>query len=242
MARKTAIIGFNKKNNMVLVKAGGKKKKTKKVSLKSMMTIQPSVRLISHRYNDDRVLTCTLGVPDLWHISANGMYDPNITGTGHQPFMYDQLAALYNHYVVKSSKITVYVHQTGDKSGVTTRPSYCGVYLNDDGTSPDGGISVSSLIESRKSPMRIVMSRPTETPTSCKFKKSFSAAKFFGVKDIRDNLALIGAYPTANPTEGAFYTVFIGACDGVSTTGSFAVSIVVDYIAEWTEPKDINQS
>lgn len=40
--------------------------------------------------------------------SANGCYDPDITGAGHQPRGFDQLMALYDHYVVKNSKIEVW--------------------------------------------------------------------------------------------------------------------------------------
>lgn len=40
--------------------------------------------------------------------SANGLYDPNISGGGHQAMGFDQLAALYGEYVVVGSNISVY--------------------------------------------------------------------------------------------------------------------------------------
>lgn len=39
--------------------------------------------------------------------SANGLYDPNISGVGHQPRGFDQWMGLYRSYDVKACKITV---------------------------------------------------------------------------------------------------------------------------------------
>lgn len=39
--------------------------------------------------------------------AANGLYDPNITGGGHQPVGFDQMMDMYDHYVVTRAKIVV---------------------------------------------------------------------------------------------------------------------------------------
>ena len=36
----------------------------------------------------------------------NSLFDPDQTGTGHQPYYFDQFAALYNRYTVLGSKLT----------------------------------------------------------------------------------------------------------------------------------------
>lgn len=38
--------------------------------------------------------------------SANGLYDPNITGVGHQPSGFDQLMLMYDHYTVIGARMT----------------------------------------------------------------------------------------------------------------------------------------
>lgn len=47
------------------------------------------------------------GTSDAYVFSANGAYDPNITGTGHQPRGFDQYMGLYTYYVVVAARITV---------------------------------------------------------------------------------------------------------------------------------------
>lgn len=37
--------------------------------------------------------------------AANGLFDPDITGIGHQPVGFDQMMAMYDHYVVTKAKI-----------------------------------------------------------------------------------------------------------------------------------------
>jgi len=37
--------------------------------------------------------------------SLNSLYDPDITGVGHQPYGFDQMASLYSNYIVESVSI-----------------------------------------------------------------------------------------------------------------------------------------
>jgi hypothetical protein len=47
-------------------------------------------------------LASTVGTQQLMRL--NSIFDPNSTGVGHQPYGYDQIAALYNRYRVLSTK------------------------------------------------------------------------------------------------------------------------------------------
>lgn len=47
------------------------------------------------------------GGANAWIFSVNSLFDPDTTGTGHQPMYYDNYAQLYNRYKVNYAQITV---------------------------------------------------------------------------------------------------------------------------------------
>ena len=57
--------------------------------------------------------TGVAGIPGHYVFAANGLYDPNITGSGHQPSGFDQLVGpLYDHAVVIGAKITLWAQNS----------------------------------------------------------------------------------------------------------------------------------
>lgn len=68
------------------------------------------------------------------------MYDPDLTGFGHQPYFFDQLTDIYSHYVVIGSKIKISgAVDTGSNQNVNLNLS---AYYND--TYGDTAIGVNS--------------------------------------------------------------------------------------------------
>jgi len=61
-------------------------------------------------YVDTVTLDCTVNagvsIPVQYNFRANSIYDPDLTGTGHQPMGRDQFTALYDHYTVIGAKLT----------------------------------------------------------------------------------------------------------------------------------------
>jgi len=65
----------------------------------------------------------------------NSLFDPNVTGSGNQPYGYDQLCAaagLFNQYLVYASKITCYCRTD---TGQVKRLHLC-LYPTQDGATP----------------------------------------------------------------------------------------------------------
>lgn len=67
----------------------------------------PKTILTKLRYSDSIQLGITSGVLNYHVFRANSLFDPDYTGTGHQPMYFDQYAGIYLSYQVLGSKITV---------------------------------------------------------------------------------------------------------------------------------------
>lgn len=189
----------------------------------------PRMMKFTHRYTDMLVLTGVAGATGSYTFSANGLYDPNITGTGRQPLCFDQMSALYDHYCVIGSKINIRVCATS-----TLIPAqYFGVYINDDtGTTP--GSAAGYIANGRA--FRLL---PPGGVNTTSMKASWSAKKVFG-KSALANVDLQGTAAT-NPTEQSYYTLFVGTVDQ-SSNASVSVIVDIEYIAIWKETKDLDLS
>lgn len=191
----------------------------------------PTQRIAKLKYAQVMSVTSTTGVMGEQRFSANNIYDPDVTGTGHQPMGHDQWTALFNHYVVLGSKITV---KFCDADASTT-PTHVGLYLSDGKTlSYTTGYE---FIEARKGTYRLMV--PNEGRRHIMSNK-FSAKKFYNVKDVKDNLNRLGAASGASPTEQAYYHIWIQTLD--ATTQSIRCVVEIDYIVLFSEPKDLTTS
>jgi len=71
------------------------------------------------RYSTTFQLTCTSGAVATYVFRANDLFDPDYTGTGHQPMGFDQMMLSYNHFCVTHSKIKVTARNKSNTSPVT---------------------------------------------------------------------------------------------------------------------------
>ncbi len=73
---------------------------------KSVSTYNPSrtpwaTRAVTQiQYTDEFDINLTSGSLSTYVFNSNGLYDPDQTGTGHQPLGFDQYAVMYNRYRV----------------------------------------------------------------------------------------------------------------------------------------------
>lgn len=66
------------------------------------------------KYVQNVILSSTAGAVGRNVFSPQNCFDPDVTGTGHQPMYFDQLAAVFNKYKVHGSKIKVIYNITTD--------------------------------------------------------------------------------------------------------------------------------
>lgn len=90
------------------------------------------------RYSTDISITPTTGAAGIYAFAANSIFDPDVTGVGHQPYGHDTYANIYNHYQVK--KATIVVRCTSNTNCIY------GVNISDS----SGAITDYDLIKERK--------------------------------------------------------------------------------------------
>lgn len=78
-----------------------RRRRSVRVSLVRNVNVLPSSITTKLKYTDEFTLTPgAAGSVATYLFNLNSLYDPNRTGTGHQPYGFDQLAAWYQRYRV----------------------------------------------------------------------------------------------------------------------------------------------
>lgn len=173
---------------------------------------------------------------DVHVFRANSLYDPDKTGGGHQPYGFDQLCLMFNHFVVVGAQITVQALTNGINNIV---PCAWGISLTADGESMDT-LSLSWLLETEQTKgTRITgpVAQNTSKWASTQ-KKNFSLKKFFNKKSAEG--AEFQCTSSTNPTEGAFFEVWAATLGADAGPAHFVARI--NYIITCHEPKLLGQS
>lgn len=191
----------------------------------------PKKILTTHKYCDQVAInTGATGQLANYFWSCNSMYDPNRSGTGHQPMYYDQYIGLYDHYTVIGAEAKFTIMKTDSNS---TIPVMVGCFVNDDTiVTPSSG---QGLAEQTLGKYRYVHGQYPKTV----FKVKWSAKKTFG-KGVLANNSLQGS-AGGNPTEEQFFQCFIDSSASITQT-SVLVDVEIKYICMWCELKDQAQS
>lgn len=193
------------------------------------------------KYVEEIQLNPTIGGIASYVFRANDLYDPDVTGAGHQPYGFDTLCpTIYNHFTVIGAKIKVQWHNSSTSS---TNPAWCGILLSDDGTTATTSSNVNHLIESYGAgsvlPVGLV-GAPNSHSVQTVLYRNFSAKKFF------KKAAIVGASnymgdATSSPTDLAYFEIY-AASMGSNDPGLLNALVTIEYIAVFTEANRLAQS
>lgn len=204
----------------------------------------PDSTIVKHKYccRGVRQLSASAATTNLI-FRANGMYDPEYSSSQarqHQPFFFDQMGELYNHYTVLGSKIRVKIWTDGDVDQDNDPMNVC-LQLKDAAQSPVDAFAVREQPDAVYTTV-IGHQRPHNLT------KGFSAAKFFGKsrKNISGEAELRGT-PTADPGELAYFIVTCTDPETLSHSETdviqqFHYEVEITFTARWTERKNITLS
>lgn len=180
------------------------------------------------KYNESVPIVPGLGL-GRYVFNAASLWDPNYTGTGHQPMGFDQIMPMYDHYTVIASKLTVNFQYFND-----TSPMIVGCYL---GATVGGPTSSSEMIEQSQCKYDIIGKERSSTTLVM----TYSPKKFMGISKPLSADKLQGTI-SANPSDGAFFQLWAQSQTGADTGTTVLCDVSIEYIAVFTEPHALAQS
>lgn len=190
----------------------------------------PKKLMFTHTYAETVNLPSgAAGALSTYQWKANGMFDPNFTGTGHQPYYFDQISPLYDHYCIVGSRINVKFTPIAANSA----PAIVGCYINDDTTVSTTTVA---LQENKLAKWKVTAFNEQQTH---EFTLNWSAKKFFG-KGVLANTDLQATAGT-DPAELSVYSVFIDASTAL-TAVTYQITATISYIAVWKELHEVAAS
>lgn len=181
----------------------------------------PNTLITKLRYADTFAATGTTGARAINVYAANGIYDPDITGVGHQPLYRDNFANIYDQYVVLGSKITASFYPTTSTAAIVV-----GI-IGDDDSSVTSTVSVCMEQSNSVSALLGTAGCPPVTLT-----RTYSALEHIGVRVKDDGYSATAQ--SSNPTELWCYGLWAAAADGVSTI-TVNVKFEIEYTVKYTE-------
>lgn len=185
---------------------------------RKMFPFQPKIRTVCRYFGNFKTLNGGIGgTADTTVYSANGLFDPDISGVGHQPIGFDQMTALYDHYTVLGAKIRA------DFRNNAAQPYYCYVAVRDTTTtSADSRV----LIENGYVDYAPIDGTGNDR-AMVTLRQNVDIAKFLNRGDALSDSQLKGT-ASANPTEGVFFHVGVFAF-AQEDAGACQVNVTIEY-------------
>ncbi len=194
-------------------------------------TLFPLLFKTKLNYNTNITVTSGAASAGSYVFSANGLYDPDITSTGHQPAGFDQIMLSYEHYCGTYARIHVIA---ANFSG--TYPTYFSIQKNA-GSTPT--TNYEQIIEDGTIRWACLAPKPNAGHIK-KLTLDIDIAKFQGRKILVDDTDLQGSV-AANPTEQSYFIIQCWNPADV-TTVSINAQVSIEYFAIFSEPRRLSQS
>lgn len=167
-----------------------------------------------------------------YRFNLNSIYDPNSTGTGHQPYGYDTLSTLYNRYRVISCGWRIQVNWQANQNA---QPVLVGAIPANE------SLTFLSLAELRENPRAKYINQNYGAETIALTGKSYIPSLVGRNKAQYMADDRYQALMTASPNELAILNVVTGP-NGLDSPASATIQIVLEYTVEFFDIKHLAQS
>jgi len=196
----------------------------------------PSQKVVKLKYVTEQNISVSTGLSKSVSYIANGMFDPEAALGGHQPKMFDQWMAVYSHYNVVASKISV-------RLAISSNPQLTWGVARTATTDQLTGLTLPTILENRyqgdwtingdSNPNNVTMANRTMTA-------NYNQKVQFGLNATgRDDL---NGSAIINPHEQSVFELWV--CPILGNTGNINATFVVEieFVALLTEPRLVGTS
>lgn len=180
------------------------------------------------KYADTARLLTGVGSTRFRVLSCNGMFDPDITGTGHQPMGFDQLTTFYDHYCVIMCKGRF------TYTNLTSTPVVVGVVISDVSTTT--ALTSTDQVMEQPSVKWMVLAPSGNADATKSMSLMCNPNKYLSVGSPLSN-ALVNGNALQNPAEQVFFHVFASPLNSGDLAYSVDVAYQLDYTAIFHEPR-----
>lgn len=198
-----------------------------KRSIVRMPTSFPQKLITKMRYAETLRLDPVVGLPSSYIFQANSIWDPNTSGTGHQPYTRDEYTQLYTYYRVLKSKISAtFIPSVAGPAGAMV----CGVSIHPDTTTVT---SFDTIRETKGAHYKICAGDSNKVTVT----NGYNAKKMFA-----SNMGSLNALMSSNPGEGAYFHVFVTNANGAGDGATVDIVVTIEYTVLLWELKILPQS
>jgi hypothetical protein len=191
-----------------------------------LLTKSPS-RTVKLRYAEQQVLNPGVGSSDSYVYRLNNMYDTNLTGSGHQPRGFDQMAVFYAHYEVLSVSWTLTL---STDASATTLP-LAGFALR----RTNSTFTITDFLEDASSKYQTITAEsPTKISGTCNIKK------ILGI--VRTGTTTLEAAVDGGPTESVYLHLFAMGSNLLMNPSQVNITLELNFTAKFREEKVVGES
>lgn len=194
----------------------------------------PRQKRVNFKYVTQGKTSIPVGGLGGYNFSANSLYDPDRTSSGHQPSQFDTWSTMYNHYCVLGATIKLTASFPG---AVGLIPIAVGINLCDATTLPSTTDYTTNIENGARHGIM-----PAYSSEKIVIKHRFDAKTMFSNSDpvAKDSLC---ALTSNSPSDEAYFLIWFQDLAGAGSAGAYIYwQAELEYKAMMFEPKPFIQS
>jgi len=206
-------------------------RRTRQTTIKRLFPKSLTLKLV---YHDHINVTVALGL-GTYTFRGNSIYDPDETGTGHQPMGIDKFNDVYDSYYVRASGITITAYTNKTLTNGVEWPAFFVAPMDTSGTLIPSDATASNLKENNIAKWtHLPLANSGTSKTSAKITHYATTASVLGDADTdaSDYQGLIGNTGSgSNPSQQWYWNITLQDPQvGVATYGLFMDVKLVYYV------------